>query len=105
MTYQVSLAGAEVKLRLLAEELLHLILEFGFTPEETFERACEIAEIQGVSVNGLMCVAPICEKESEIRSIFSNMHQLFIDIRDKKTDNKRSYLHSFAKYAGQPGAA
>lgn len=26
MTYQVSLAGAEVKLRLLAEELLHLIL-------------------------------------------------------------------------------
>ena len=34
-----------------------------------------------------MCVAPICEKESEIRSIFSNMHQLFIDIRDKKIDN------------------
>lgn len=61
--------------------------KFGFAPGEVFDRACEIAEIHGVSVNGLMCVAPICEKESEIRAIFSNMHQLFIDIRDKKIDN------------------
>ncbi len=61
--------------------------KFGFTPEETFERACEIAEIEGVSINGLMCVAPICEKEAEIRAIFSNMHRLFIDIGAKKMDN------------------
>ncbi len=61
--------------------------KFGFTPEETFERACEISEIKGVSVNGLMCVAPICEKDAEIRSIFSNMHRMFIDIGAKKLDN------------------
>lgn len=61
--------------------------KFGFTPDEIFEKVYETAEIQGISVNGLMCVAPICEKESEIRAIFSNMHQLFIDIRDKKIDN------------------
>lgn len=61
--------------------------KFGFTPEETFERACEISEIKGVSVNGLMCVAPICEKDAEIRSIFSNMHRMFIDIGAKKIDN------------------
>lgn len=61
--------------------------KFGFTPEETFERACEIAEIDGISVDGLMCVAPICEKEAEIRAIFSNMHRLFIDIGAKKMDN------------------
>ena len=48
---------------------------------------CEIAEIDGVCINGLMCVAPICEKEAELRAIFSDMRRLFIDIGDKKTDN------------------
>ncbi len=61
--------------------------KFGFSYDEVFEKACEISEINGISVDGLMCVAPICDKESEIRSIFSNMHRLFIDIRDKKIDN------------------
>ncbi len=61
--------------------------KFGFNPDELEERACEIAEIGGVNVNGLMCVAPICEKEAEIRAIFSNMHRMFIDIGAKKMDN------------------
>ena len=61
--------------------------KFGFSHEELFERACEISEINGISIDGLMCVAPICEKEAEIRSIFSNMHRMFIDIGAKKLDN------------------
>lgn len=61
--------------------------KFGFSSAELFEKACEIAEIEGVAVNGLMCVAPICEKEAEIRAIFSNMRRMFIDIGDKKIDN------------------
>ena len=61
--------------------------KFGFTPDETFERACEISEINGVMIDGLMCVAPICEKDAEIRAIFSNMHRMFIDIAAKKMDN------------------
>ncbi len=61
--------------------------KFGFGCDEVFEKACEISEIKGIAVDGLMCVAPICEKEAEIRAIFSNMHRLFIDIRDKKRDN------------------
>ena len=61
--------------------------KFGFTADELFERACEIAEIDGVCINGLMCVAPICEKESEIRAVFSNMRRMFIDIGAKKIDN------------------
>ncbi|MBQ3004797.1 MAG: YggS family pyridoxal phosphate-dependent enzyme [Clostridia bacterium] len=61
--------------------------KFGFGYDEVFEKACEISEIKGIVINGLMCVAPICEKETEIRAIFSNMHRLFIDIRDKKRDN------------------
>ncbi len=61
--------------------------KFGFSQEEVFERACEIAEISGISIDGLMCVAPICEKDAEIRAIFSNMRRLFIDISAKKIDN------------------
>lgn len=61
--------------------------KFGFGYDEVYEKACEISEISGVSIDGLMCVAPICENEAEIRAIFSNMHRLFIDIRDKKRDN------------------
>lgn len=61
--------------------------KFGFSAEELFEKACEISEIKGVSVNGLMCVAPICENNSEIRAVFANIYKLFIDIRDKKRDN------------------
>ena len=61
--------------------------KFGFSFYELYERACEIAGIEGISIDGLMCVAPICENESEIRSIFSNMHRIFIDIGAKKMDN------------------
>ena len=61
--------------------------KFGFSFYELYERACEIAGIEGISIDGLMCVAPICENESEIRSIFSNMHRMFIDIGAKKMDN------------------
>lgn len=61
--------------------------KFGFLPDELFEKACEIAEIEGVKIGGMMCVAPICESEAEIRGIFSNMHRLFIDIGAKKRDN------------------
>lgn len=61
--------------------------KFGFSIDEVFERACEISEIKGVCIDGLMCVAPICEKESELRAIFSNMHTMFIDIGAKNIDN------------------
>ncbi len=61
--------------------------KFGFSHDELFDKACEISEIDGIIINGLMCVAPICEKEAEIRSIFSNMHRIFIDIGAKKIDN------------------
>lgn len=61
--------------------------KFGFAFDEVLDRAHEISEIKGVSIDGLMCVAPICEKESELRAIFSNMHSMFIDIGAKKIDN------------------
>lgn len=92
----VSIAGEIGKRSLEAGITTNVLLEvnvgneeskFGFTAEELFEKACEISEIGGICINGLMCVAPICEKEAEIRAIFSNMHRMFIDIGAKKMDN------------------
>ncbi len=83
--------------------------KFGFSSDELFEKACEISEISGISINGLMCVAPICEKESEIRAVFSNMHRMFIDIGAKKMDNVNMNILSMGmsgdyKYAILEGA-
>ena len=61
--------------------------KFGFQLDEVDEKICEIAGIEGVNVQGLMCVAPICEKKSDLMKIFSNMHNKFIDINSKKIDN------------------
>ncbi len=61
--------------------------KFGFALDEITERAHEISEINGVSVDGLMCVAPFIEDELLLRTIFSNMHSVFIDIGAKKMDN------------------
>ncbi len=92
----VSIAKEIGKRSVEADVLTRVLLEvnvgneeskFGFSQEELFERACEISEIPGISVDGLMCVAPICEKDTEIRAIFSNMRRLFIDIGAKKIDN------------------
>ncbi|MCL2508533.1 MAG: YggS family pyridoxal phosphate-dependent enzyme [Oscillospiraceae bacterium] len=58
--------------------------KFGFTPEELPEIVWEISEIQGINVQGLMTVPPFVEKISEF---FSNMCQVFIDIREKKIHN------------------
>ncbi|MGN0542763.1 MAG: YggS family pyridoxal phosphate-dependent enzyme [Acutalibacteraceae bacterium] len=79
-------AGVETKI-LLEVNVGNEESKFGFSPDEVFERACEISEINGILIDGLMCVAPICEKDAEIRRIFSNMRRLFIDIEGKKRDN------------------
>ena len=59
----------------------------GVSPLELEPLLEEIAPLQGVSVQGLMTVPPILEKEHEKRAVFSKMYQLFVDIREKKIDN------------------
>ena len=61
--------------------------KFGFDISEVPERAAEIAEISGIKVKGLMCVAPVCDDKTELLHIFENMRKLFIDICNKKMDN------------------
>ena len=50
------------------------------------ELLCEIAELENISIKGLMTIPPICE-ESEARKYFEIMHKSFIDIKSKNLDN------------------
>lgn len=59
----------------------------GVMPEQLEELLYQIAEIDNISVKGLMTIPPICENKQKIRKIFHNMHNIFIDISDKKIDN------------------
>lgn len=47
----------------------------------------EISTIDGISVQGLMTIPPICRSKDEIRKFFIKMNKLFIDISAKKLDN------------------
>ncbi len=59
----------------------------GVYPEQLEELLCQIAQIEGISVKGLMTIPPICENEQKILKYFNNMHNIFIDISQKKLDN------------------
>jgi len=61
--------------------------KFGFLPISAVEKACELAQIPGINLCGLMSVPPISTEEKRNRQNFSNIKRLFIDICDKKIDN------------------
>lgn len=59
----------------------------GFREEEAFEALCQISELGGIKIKGLMAIPPICEDENKLRGYFYRMHKLFVDIGAKKLDN------------------
>lgn len=59
----------------------------GVTPDLLEDLLLQIANLEGISVQGLMAIPPICENKKEIRGYFANMRNLFLDISDKKIDN------------------
>ena len=59
----------------------------GFFEENLEELLTQIAQIHGISVQGLMTIPPICDNKQKISEYFNKMHRLFIDISQKKLDN------------------
>ena len=47
----------------------------------------EAGKLEHIRVRGLMTIPPVCETEEEVLQYFSQMRQLFIDIKHKKYDN------------------
>ena len=61
--------------------------KFGITMAEAPELAEEIAKLPGVSLRGLMTIAPYVANPEENREIFAKLRQLAVDISRKNIDN------------------
>ena len=59
----------------------------GFDPSEISEVAEKAAELEGISVKGLMTIPPVCKNDENNRKYFKKMYNLFIDISAQKIDN------------------
>lgn len=59
----------------------------GIRPEMLDELLHQVIELPNIKVRGLMAIPPICDSNSELNKYFSKMHNIFIDIKDKKLDN------------------
>lgn len=61
--------------------------KFGLKPEETEALVREIALLPGVSIEGLMAIAPYVNEPEQNRQYFEKLHQLSVDIKLKNIDN------------------
>ena len=61
--------------------------KFGVSVEDTEELIRQIAELDGVSIRGLMTIAPYVVDSEENREIFHKIKDLSIDIASKNIDN------------------
>ena len=60
----------------------------GVTPEQAHQLAALAGQMEHVRLRGLMAIPPISTGEGENRRFFAAMRQLFVDITEKKYNNK-----------------
>ena len=70
---EVNVAGEETK--------------FGVSPEETEALIRAIAPLPGISIRGLMTIAPYTEDAESNRPYFKRLRELSVDIKNKSIDN------------------
>lgn len=61
--------------------------KFGIHPDEAEELIREIAKLPGISIKGLMTIAPYVDNPEENRQIFRDLKQLSVDIDRKNINN------------------
>lgn len=66
----------------------------GVLPEAAEALADEIAACENLRLCGLMAIPPVCEERGEARGYFRAMHKLFLDMKDKKSDNRNMHILS-----------
>lgn len=59
----------------------------GISFSEVYTLLEEMADLPGLSVEGLMAIPPICEDKEELMQYFRKMNDLFVDIKGKNMDN------------------
>ncbi|MBW3661236.1 MAG: YggS family pyridoxal phosphate-dependent enzyme [Gemmatimonadetes bacterium] len=53
----------------------------GFAPDETADAALEVAELPGLSLRGLMAMAPYTDDEATLRRTFASVRRLWEEVR------------------------
>ncbi|MBO4750227.1 MAG: YggS family pyridoxal phosphate-dependent enzyme [Lachnospiraceae bacterium] len=61
--------------------------KYGVSPEEALPLAMELSKLPGISVQGLMTIAPFVTNSEENRQVFAKLRQLSVDISEKNIDN------------------
>ena len=61
--------------------------KFGMKMEEVIPFVEKVSAFPHVRVRGLMTIAPFVEDPEENRSIFADLHKLYVDIKQKNHDN------------------
>lgn len=59
----------------------------GFSKEDFYENLYEIARLKDISVKGIMTVPPICDNNTILCKYFEKIHNIYVDIKEKKLDN------------------
>ncbi len=59
----------------------------GFLPEEVADAAAEISRIPGISLRGIMTMAPKCEKKEDYLKYFEETYLIFVDFLSKNNHN------------------
>lgn len=59
----------------------------GLDPSLLMQTLEEISLLPSIKVKGLMTIPPICDDDSQLRKYFSQMNEIFVDIKAKKIDN------------------
>jgi len=66
----------------------------GVSPAQAPEFFAKIAEMKGLSLRGMMVVAPICDENTVLRKYFQESYRIFIDFFGKNTHNIREPILS-----------
>ena len=61
--------------------------KFGVRPEDTLELVKEVSQLDGISIRGLMTIAPYVVDSEENRQFFHKIRDLSIDIAGENIDN------------------
>ena len=61
--------------------------KFGLKTDEVLPLAERITEFSHVRLRGLMTIAPFVENPEKNRTIFADLHKLYVDIKEKNIDN------------------
>lgn len=61
--------------------------KFGLKTSDVLPMAEKISQLPHVNLCGLMTIAPFVENPEKNRAIFANLHELYVDIKEKNIDN------------------